>query len=122
MQMRKFVLLITIVIVSIAQVQAQQRTVSGKVTDEKDVPIANASVVVKGTNTGTMTNAEGNYSLTVPPGGRILVISSVDFEPREFNIGNQTIINATLKAANKSMSEVIVVAYGTAKKGEITSS
>lgn len=120
--MRKFVLLIAVAIVSIAQVQAQQRTVSGKVTDEKDVPLANASVVVKGTNTGTMTNAEGNYSLTVPSGGRILVISSVDFEPREFNIGNQTIINATLKAANKAMSEVIVVAYGTAKKGEITSS
>jgi TonB-linked SusC/RagA family outer membrane protein len=99
-----------------------QRAISGKVTDDKGTPVANASVVVKGTQTGTVTKADGTYSLTVPASAKILVISSVDMEPQEFTIGNEASINASLKAADKTLSEVVVVGYGTQRKKEVTGS
>ena len=65
-----------------------QRTVTGKVTDDKGNPIPNASVQVKGTTTGTVTKEDGSYSLTVPANGRTLVFSSVDMATQEAAIGN----------------------------------
>jgi TonB-dependent starch-binding outer membrane protein SusC len=117
--MRKLLLLLMAVVLAASQLSAQ-RTVTGKVTDDKGNPIPNASVIVKGTQTGTVTKPDGSYSLTVPATARMLVISAVDMESQEFNIGNQAAINVSLKPADRSLSEVIVVGYGTQKKKEVT--
>ena len=58
-----------------------QKKISGKVTDNKGNPIHKASVVVKGTNTGTVTDADGTYSLTVPANTKVLVFSSLNMAP-----------------------------------------
>jgi|CXWL01.1.fsa_nt_gi TonB-linked SusC/RagA family outer membrane protein len=112
--MRKLFLLLMGVVFFATQALAQ-RTVTGKVTDEKGNPVANVSVVVRGTTTGTTTKADGTYSLDVPANARALVFSSVDMSPVEIAIGSQTQINATLKNEDKTMSEVVVTAFGIKK-------
>ena len=97
-----------------------QKTVSGKVTDDKGNPIPNVSVVVKGSSTGTVTKSDGTYSLTVPSNSKTLVFSSVDMTPEEVSIGNQSTVDVSMKAADKSLQEVVVVGYGTQRKSDLT--
>jgi TonB-linked SusC/RagA family outer membrane protein len=99
-----------------------QRTITGKVTDDKNTPLPNVSVIVKGTNTGTSTKEDGTYSLNVPANARILVFSSVDMGTQEISIGNGNVVNATLTSSSKSLEEVVVVGYGTQRKRDVTSS
>ena len=99
---------------------AQQRTITGKVTDEKGTPVANASVIVKGTTTGTTSKADGSYSLTVPGNARALIISAVDMTTTEVNIGTQTVIDVSLKAEDKTLTEVVVTGYGTQRKKDVS--
>ena len=91
-----------------------QRSVSGKVSDEKGIPLPNVSVLARGTSTGTITKIDGTYSITVPANAKALVFSSVDMSSVELSIGTQTVINATLKAEDKTMSEVVVTGTGVA--------
>ncbi len=119
--MRKLFLLLWGVVFFAIQASAQ-RTVSGKVTDEKGNPIPNVSVLARGTTTGTVTKSDGTYILTVPANAKALVFSSVDMSPVELAIGTQTMINATLKAEDKTLSEVVVTGYGTQRKREVTGS
>jgi TonB-linked SusC/RagA family outer membrane protein len=97
-----------------------QRSVTGKVTDDKGNPIPNVSVVVKGTNTGTVTKTDGSFSLTVPANAKTLVFSSVDMLPEEVNVGSQANISVTMKGNDKVMQEVLVVGYGTQRRKEAT--
>jgi TonB-linked SusC/RagA family outer membrane protein len=108
------------IVVAITQVAAQTRVVKGKVTDEKNIPVANASVLVKGTKTGTTTASDGSFSLSVLPSAKILVISSVNFESHEVTIGNQTNFTVSLKTTSQVLDEVVVVGYGTTKKADVT--
>lgn len=117
--MRKLLVALTAVLLFTGQLLAQ-RTITGKVTDEKGVPIPNASVLVKGSNTGTVTKSDGTYSITVPANAKHLVISSVDMATEEVAIGSQTTLTTSLKAADKSLQEVVVVGYGTQRKSDIT--
>ncbi len=117
--MRKLFLLLFGVVFLATQALAQ-RTISGKVIDDKGSPVANASVMVKGTTTGTTTNASGAYSLAVPANARVLIVSSVDMLTQELNIGSQSSIDVVLKNEDKIMQEVVVVGYGTQKKKEAT--
>src|SRR5258706_7443941 len=109
--MRKLFLLLWGVVFFALHAMAQ-RSVSGKVTDEKGNPIPNLSVLARGTTTGTVTKTDGTYTLIVPAVAKALVFSSVDMSPVELAIGNQTVINATLKSEDKTMSEVVVTAFG----------
>ena len=84
MHMRKLYLLLLGVVFAVAPALAQ-RTLTGKVTDEKGNPVANASVVVKGTTSGTTTKTDGTYSLNLPANAQVLVISSVDMIAQEIN-------------------------------------
>lgn len=102
---------------------AQNRTVTGKVTDEAGKPLANASVVVKGSRgTGTTTADDGSFSLSVPANATAIVVSSVNFAEQEIRLGSNSNFTISLKAASKDLDEVIVVAYGTAKKETFTGS
>lgn len=93
-----------------------QKTVTGKVTDEKGNPVPNVSVIVKGTTTGTVTKSDGTYSLSVPSTATTLVFSAVDMQTAEVAVGNQTTINSIMKNEDKAMSEVVVVGYQTLNK------
>lgn len=117
--MRKFLTLSVMAMLCTLQVWAQ-RTITGRVTDDKGTPIPNVSVQVRGTNTGTVTNSDGTYTLTIPANGRTLVFSAVDMATQELNIGNQTTLNATLLTTERNLQEVVVVGYGTQRRRELT--
>ncbi len=117
--MKKLLLLVTGVM-SVTILFAQ-RTISGKVTDDKGAPLANVSVLVKGTTSGTTTKIDGTYSLTVPANAKSLVFSYVNMNTQEAAI-NSSNVSVSMTAATRSMDEVIVVAYGTVKKSDFTGS
>lgn len=94
-------------------------TIRGRVVDGKGEPIASANVLVKGTTVGSITDANGNYSIKAPAGGT-LVFSYVDFLPKEIAIKSASSINVVLEANETSMNQVIVVGYGTQKKVNVT--
>ena len=98
---------------------AQNKTVSGKVTDGKDgAPVSGASVAAKGTTTGTSTAADGSFQLSVPASAKVLVVSSVGFGTVEVNITDN--MNIVLAASGSNLNEVVVVGYGSARKKDLT--
>lgn len=99
----------------------QQVTVRGKVTDA-DGPLPSVIIRLKGTSTSTSTDENGNYSLALPNGNGTLVFSSIGYITQEVAIQNRTAINVKLVEEDKTLSEVIVVGYGTQKKSDITGS
>src|SRR5436190_13321695 len=120
--MRKFLFLLMAVILAIGQLQAQQKTITGRVTDVQGNRVPNASVIVKGTTIGTTTNSEGNFSLSVPSTARVLVISSINFEPAEVAISNQSVVSVSLKTTESTLKEIVVVGYSTSTKEAFTGS
>ncbi|NOT91709.1 SusC/RagA family TonB-linked outer membrane protein [Ferruginibacter sp.] len=118
--MRKILILLLCSFFAVVQLNAQNRTVTGKVTDANGNPVANASVVVKGTSIGTTTATDGTFSLQVNSTVKSLSISSINFGEQQFSIGRDNTVKAILQAADTKLTEVLVVAYGTQKKKEIT--
>ncbi|WP_420154552.1 SusC/RagA family TonB-linked outer membrane protein [Siphonobacter sp.] len=98
---------------------AQDRPISGRVTGDDTQPIPGASVSVKGTTRGAVTNAEGRFTLTVPENAT-LVVSSVGYLTREFPVGNQNSLELVIPSSSAELSEVVVVGYGTQKKSQLT--
>ena len=96
--------------------------ITGKVTGEGGAPLSGASVVIKGTNTGTSTNNEGNFSITAPDANVTLVISSVGYDAQEIALGGRTEISVALVTSTKVMDQVVVIGYGTASKRDLTGS
>ena len=99
-----------------------QRTVSGTITDDGGVGLIGANVLVKGTTVGTITDLDGNYSLNVPAGNEILVISYTGYQDREVVLGSSNIVNSMLKIDSEVFDEIIITGYGTEIKREVTSS
>ena len=96
-------------------------TVRGKIVDaETQSPIPGVNVVIKGTSTGSATDAEGNYQIAVPNASAVLVYSYVGYLSQEVNVGNRTTIDISMAADSKSLSEVVVIGYGTVKKSDLT--
>jgi TonB-dependent starch-binding outer membrane protein SusC len=117
--MKNFILLLFFLVTAFSVI-AQNRSISGKVTDASGIPVPKASVLVKGTSIGTTTNDDGSFSLSVPANARVLVVSSVGLAVTEVAIGNRSSINIQLQEENKSLEEVVVVAYGTQVKKKVT--
>jgi TonB-linked SusC/RagA family outer membrane protein len=84
--------------------------------------VIGATVQVKGTGTGTITDVEGNFSIEVSSPNEVLVFSYVGYEPQEIEIDNQRVINVSLSAAASQLDEVVVVGYGTVRKSDLTGS
>lgn len=101
---------------------AQQKTITGKVTGENGAAISGASVLVKGTNVGTQTAADGTFSISAPDNSTKLVISSVGYAAQEVSIKSATNVNVAMKASNEQLSDVVVVGYGTRKPKDATGS
>lgn len=107
----------------IATALAQEITVSGTVvSSDNDEPLPGVSVVVKGTTSGTVTDVEGRYTLSVPDGSRVLVFSYVGYLSQEIAVGDRTRITVTLEPDVKALEEVVVVGYGVQKKASVTAS
>lgn len=96
--------------------------VTGTVRDAKGGPIPGASVVLKGTTTGTSTDAQGVFRINLPTGNETLVISSVGFVKQEVVVGGRTSVDVTLKDETSALNEVVVVGYGTQSKISLTGS
>jgi TonB-linked SusC/RagA family outer membrane protein len=97
--------------------------VTGQVTaagDDRET-LVGANIVIKGTTKGTVTDVEGNYSLSVPPGSR-LVFSSIGYLPEEVEVNHQTRIDITMQPDVKSLEEIVIIGYGEQKKKDITGS
>jgi len=102
---------------------AQPVPVKGKVTEAgTNEPIPGVNVVVKGTTTGTITDFDGNYSLTVPSANSTLTYTFIGYTLQEVVIGNRTEINITLESATIGLDEVVAIGYGTVRKRDITGS
>ncbi|SIT90897.1 SusC/RagA family TonB-linked outer membrane protein [Pontibacter indicus] len=106
----------------LGQVAAQSRTITGKVTGAGDgAPLPGVSVVVKGTTTGTATNADGSFSVNVPANATTLVFRYIGYVAQEVAIGANTSINVALELDSKQLSEVVIqVPYGTVAKTAFT--
>jgi TonB-linked SusC/RagA family outer membrane protein len=98
---------------------AQQKTVTGSVLDEKGQPLSGATITVKGFKTATTTDANGKFTLTIPPGGKSLVVSFVGMADREVAIGNSTTLTVTLNSSSSTLGDVVVIGYGTQKRGDV---
>lgn len=107
----KRLLLIFALLLSAITLTIAQRTVSGTVTGDDGSPLIGATVFVRGTATGTVTDIDGNYSINVPAGARTLIFSYTGFETEEVEIGDQSIINLTLRQGI-TLSEAVVTALG----------
>jgi TonB-linked SusC/RagA family outer membrane protein len=96
------------------------KKITGSITTEKGEPIPGASVIIKGTSTGTITDINGTYSLDVPDDAQTLVFTFVGMVTQEIAIGSQSVINVVLKQAAVGLDEVVVIGYGTKKKSLVT--
>ncbi len=115
-------LLAVMMLFSFAFAFAQERVVTGTVTDvETGDPVPGANVVVKGTTAGTVTDMNGKYSITIVEDGAVLVFSFVGYVTQEILVGNQSVIDVALHPDITALSEIVVVGYGTQEKKEITS-
>ncbi|CCH53990.1 TonB-dependent receptor [Fibrisoma limi BUZ 3] len=94
--------------------------ITGKVTSDAGEELPGVSVVIKGTSTGTVTDASGNFTLNVPDNNAVLVFSFVGFQSKEVPVNNQTTLNVTLATDVRALSEVVVVGYGTQRRQELT--
>lgn len=102
-------------------VYAQSRVITGTVTDEANSPLPGVNIIAKGTTTGTTTDLDGKYSLSVPADA-ILSFSYIGFISQEHEVGNRNVIDIQLVADVKSLSEVVVVGYGVQKKVTVSGS
>lgn len=106
---------------STAAALAQQTIkVTGKVIDSTNEGVPGVNVQVKGGSLGTITDVDGNYKIDVPNSKSVLVFSFIGYETQEVPVGNKTVINVSLKDDTQVLDEVVVVAYGTARKGDVT--
>lgn len=104
------------------QLYAQEKTVTGTVTSADDgLPLPGANVSVQGTTNGTTTDFDGNYEIEVETGA-VLIISYVGFQAQEIPVENQETIDVALSADTESLSEVVVVGYGTAESRDLAGS
>ena len=100
-----------------------QIEVSGKVTDASGAELPGVSIVVKETTTGTVTNTNGTFTIpNVPSTKSILVFSYIGYNSQEIAVGNRKVINAILTPGDNQLNEVVVIAYGTSKKKDLTGS
>jgi TonB-dependent SusC/RagA subfamily outer membrane receptor len=108
---------------SINKKNSHQKIVRGKVIDDQGDPLPGVNIVVKGEpNIGTVTDIDGNYTITVPYPNATLIFSYVGFQPQEIKVNNRSTINVTLVEDTKALEEVVVVGYSTQKKETIVGS
>ncbi|MBR0174398.1 MAG: SusC/RagA family TonB-linked outer membrane protein, partial [Bacteroidales bacterium] len=119
--MRKHRFLALIMALFPLMMAAQSHVVRGVVTDDEG-PLIGASVMIKGTSTGTATDVDGNYSITVPSANAVLEFSCLGYRAEERPVGKSTTINIRLNVDDNLLEDVVVVGYGTQAKSHLTGS
>ena len=114
------ILMLFLVLFQVAS--AQNKTITGTVTDRNGGPVAGVSVTAKGSTRGTTTDASGRFSISVPNNVNTLVLSSVGYSSQEVNISGQTSVTVSLQDLSTSLNEIVVVGYGTARRRDLTGS
>ncbi len=123
--MKKYLLLNFVLMLALVfnDAMAQQRTISGKVTSlEEGSPLPGVNVVLKGTTAGTVTDIDGNFSLSVPSEGGTLVFSFIGLATEEVEVGARSVIDVQMSPDIEQLSEVVIVGYGSTLKKELTGS
>ena len=115
LMVRKIVLSLAAVLSVVGMAMAQNKQVSGTVTDTKGAPVIGATVVVDGTTIGTSTDVQGQYTLEAPADG-VLAVSSIGYDEQKIAINGKTLVNVVLAEAAHALEDVIVTAYGEAKR------
>jgi TonB-linked SusC/RagA family outer membrane protein len=110
--MRKFYFLMLCMLVLCGQILAQNKTITGKITDPTGKPIGGASILIKGSRTGTSSQSDGTFSLSVPENAKALTISAIGWSPQEVEIGNRTSFTISLVVKENTLSEVVVTSLG----------
>jgi len=108
-------------LIMIAQLAfAQSLSVKGTIKDSQGAPLPGVSVLVQGTSQGTLTDVDGNYSISVPSAKSTLVFSFIGMESQKIAVGNQHVLNVTLKDSSVTLNEVVAIGYGSVKKSSLT--
>ena len=118
---KKFVLLLIAVLVTCVYADAQNKQVSGIIKDAAGSSVVGATIVVKGTHVGTMSGADGKFTISVPDNGT-LVISFIGYVTEDVPVAGKTNVDVVIREDLMTMDDVIVVAYGTARKESFTGS
>lgn len=120
--MKKISILLTLLFLSLYSLYAQNFSINGTVIDKKlNEPIIGASVLIKGTSNGTITDMDGNFVLRNVPKGGVLTVSYIGYLPQNITLnGAQTIFKIELSEDNQTLDEVVVVGFGTQKKVNLT--
>ncbi|MEZ2334206.1 SusC/RagA family TonB-linked outer membrane protein [Mucilaginibacter sp. RCC_168] len=120
--MKKHIIYSILFVLLSLQAMAQQK-ISGKVTSASDnSPLPAVSIRIKGTSVGTVTDANGNFSVSAPNANAVLVFTYTGFAAQEVSVAGKTSINVQLKETSSALNEVVVIGYGTAKKSDLTGS
>jgi len=101
---------------------SQQRVVTGQVTESDGNPLPGVTVMEKGTNNGSLSDANGQYRIAVSTANPVLVFSFVGYTSQEVAVGSRAVVNVTLAASDIGLEEIVVIGYGTAKKSNVTGS
>lgn len=119
---KRITMFIAVILATLGLAHAQEIVVKGVIRDQQNEALPGASVLVKGTQSGTVTDVDGNYSIGVPNEQAVLVFSFIGYGSQEVTVGNRTQIDVTLGADLKTLNEVVVIGYGTQKRGDVTTS
>jgi iron complex outermembrane receptor protein len=119
---RKMRLLCSMLLLVAGIATAQTRPVTGKITDENGNPVPGATVQVKGTSTGTAAIADGSFKLSVPSTANALIVSFIGYVNQEINISGKSDFSIQLVPASTTLTDVVVVGYGTTRKKDLTGS
>ncbi|MGD9558878.1 MAG: SusC/RagA family TonB-linked outer membrane protein, partial [Mangrovibacterium sp.] len=103
-------------------VTAQQKGISGSVTGVNGEPLPGVTVILKGTSQGTITDVDGRYSLNGVSPEQVLQFSFIGMETQEVPVGNQQVVNVSLRESTIGLEEVVAIGYGTMKKSDLTGS
>ena len=117
--LRMVLLFASFFICSSVMAQGTGTAIKGTVTDDKGITLPGVTVAVKGSKVNTITNVDGQYNIIVPQGGTTLVFSFIGMEKKEVIIGNKTTINISLSATATALNDVVVIGYGTQKRGDV---
>ena len=102
------------------QARSSQLKVSDIIKDDAGSPLIGVTIVVKGTSSGSVSNSDGSYTITVPYAEATLMVSYIGYAPQEINVNNRTRIDITMVEDSKALEEVVVVGYNVQKKETIT--
>lgn len=118
---KRIITLLFFILMSCAAVFAQTHVVKGKVVNKNSEPLIGVSVAIKGTTEGTITDLDGNFTISAST-NTILEFSYIGYEKQGINVGNQRNINITLVESSITLDQVVVIGYGTTKKQDLTGS